>query len=106
MKIIFNEQDLIDSTCVFGAITYHEVIENIQAELHHEEGKGITATLHTSNNQKNYQLSEQDIIDGAALYLEEYHHFDPNQLVIQLFYEEETGFAAEIENLLLTKKTY
>jgi hypothetical protein len=98
MKIIFNEQDLIDSTCVFGASTYNEVIEDIQAELHHEDGKGITATLHAPKSQKSYQLSEQDIIDAAAIYLETYHHFDPNQLVIQLFYEEETGFSAEIEN--------
>lgn len=98
MKIIFNEQDLIDSTCVFGSSTYNEVIEDIQAELHHEDGKGITATLHALKSQKTYQLSEQDIIDGAAIYLEEYHHFDPNQLVIQLFYEEGTGFSAEIES--------
>ncbi|MEK3723364.1 DUF2653 family protein [Paenibacillus sp. FSL H8-0034] len=98
MKIIFNEQDLIDSTCVFGASTYKEVIEDIQAELHHEEGKGITATLHAPTNQKTYQLSEQDIIEAAAIYLEAYHHFDPNQLWIQLFYEEGTGFSAEIEN--------
>jgi hypothetical protein len=97
MKIVFNEQDIIDSACVFGAYKYNEVIEDIKAELHHEEGKGISATLNIQKNQKAYQLSEQDIIDAAAIYLDEYHQFDPNQLLIQLLFKEEKGFSAEIE---------
>jgi hypothetical protein len=97
MKILFNEQDIIDSACVFAAKKYNEVIENIKAELHHEEGKGISAILNIQSDQKIHQLSEQDIIDATAIYLDEYHNFDPNQLLIELLFEEEKGFFAEIE---------
>ncbi|NHN35307.1 DUF2653 family protein [Paenibacillus agricola] len=99
MKIWFNEQDIIDSACVFGAHTYNEDIQDIKAELHHEEGKGISATLKIQKDQRTYELSEQDIIDASAIYLEEYHKFDPNQLLIQLLFEETNGFSAEIEFL-------
>jgi hypothetical protein len=97
MKILFNEQDIIDSACVFGANKYNEVIEDIKAELHHEKGKGISATLNIQKDKKTYQLSEQDIIDATAIYLDEYHKFDPTQLSIQLLFAEEKGFSAEIE---------
>jgi hypothetical protein len=42
-------------------------------------------------------LSEQDIIDAAAIYLDEYHNFDPIQLSIELKYEEEKGVSAVID---------
>jgi hypothetical protein len=97
MKILLNEQDIIDSACVFIANRYNEVIDDIKAELHHEEGKGISGTTNVQNDRKTYPLSEQDIIDATAIYLDEYHNFDPNRLSVELIYEKETGFSAEIE---------
>jgi hypothetical protein len=97
MKILFNEQDLIDSACVFVANRYNEDIRDIQAELHHEQEKGISAVTTVKNDRKTYTLSEQDIIDATAIYLDEYHNFDPIQLSIELLYEEDKGISAVID---------
>jgi hypothetical protein len=97
MKILFNEQDLIDSACVLAADRYNENIQDLEAELHHEEGKGISAIANFQNGREVHQFTEQDVIDGSAMYLEKYHNFDPNQLTIELLFEEEQGFSAIIE---------
>jgi hypothetical protein len=99
MKIWFNEQDVIDAACVFVADRYNEPIDRIQAELRLEEGKGIFATASVRDNGRTYELSEQDLIDGTAIYLAEYHNFDPNRLSVELLFEEETGITAVIEKL-------
>ncbi|MFD0693294.1 DUF2653 family protein [Paenibacillus sp. GCM10027628] len=97
MKIIFNEQDLIDSACVFTAERYHESIYELQAEIRHEHENGITAVVNFQNGRDTHQLTEQDLIDGSAIYLEKYHNFDPNKLSIELIFEVEEGFSAIIE---------
>jgi hypothetical protein len=97
MKIIFNEQNLIDSACVFIANRYNEDIKDIQVELHYEEEKGISAVTSVNNDRRTYTLSEQDIIDATAIYLEEYHNFDPIQPSIELVYEEDKGISAVID---------
>jgi hypothetical protein len=99
MKILFNEQDLIDSVCVFIANRYNEDIQGIEAELYHEEDKGISAETTVKNDRKTYTLSEQDIIDAAAIYLDEYHNFDPIQLSIELIYDEDKGISAIIDKM-------
>ncbi len=50
-----------------------------------------------SERTKKIQLSEQDIIDGAAIYLDQYHNFDPGTLSIELLFEEKQGISAVIE---------
>jgi hypothetical protein len=97
MKILFNEQDLIDSACVFIANRYNEDLQDIQAELYHEEEMGISAVTTVKNDRKTYTLSEQDIIDATATYLDAYHTFDPIQLSIELIYEENKGISAVID---------
>jgi hypothetical protein len=97
MQIIFNEQDLIDSACVFIANRYNEDIQDIEAELYQEDEKGISAVTTIKNDRKTYTLSEQDIIDAAAIYLDEYHNFDPIQLSIELKYAEDKGISAVID---------
>ncbi|WP_018130269.1 DUF2653 family protein [Effusibacillus pohliae] len=97
MKLCFNEQDLIDSVCVFTAWRYEKRPEQVQAELFYEEGKGFSATASVDNGLYKYPISEQDLIDGVAIYLRDYHNFDPQRLLIELFFEEGKGFSAEIE---------
>jgi hypothetical protein len=97
MKILFNEQDLIDSACVFTSNRYNEDIEDIEAELFQQEDKGISAVTTIKNDRKTYSLSEQDLIDAIAIYLDEYYNFDPTQLSIELIYEEDKGISAVID---------
>jgi hypothetical protein len=96
MKILFNEQDVIDSACLFIANKYNEDVQDIEAELHHEEDRGISAVTTVKKDRKTYTLSEQDIIDAAAIYLEDYHNFDPVQLSVELTYNEDKGISAVI----------
>ncbi|SDO90684.1 Protein of unknown function [Paenibacillus sp. yr247] len=97
MKIIFNEQDLIDSACIFAADRYNQMIHQLQAEIQHENGNGITAVVALQNSREVYHLTEQDLIDGSAIYLEKYHNFNPNQLSVELIFEPDQGFSVIIE---------
>jgi hypothetical protein len=97
MKLLFNEQDLIDSACVFVAIEYNEEIQDIEGMLHYDEEKGISAATTVRKDRKTYTLSEKDLIDAAAVYLNEYHNFDPDRLLIELTFEEDEGISAVIE---------
>ncbi|CAM2862709.1 DUF2653 domain-containing protein [Paenibacillus sediminis] len=97
MKILFNEQDVINSVCVFTAERYNEVIRNLEAELLFEESRGIYATASTINGHRIYEITEQDIVDGTAIYLDKYHNFDPNTLSIELFFDQDNGVSAVIE---------
>jgi magnesium-transporting ATPase (P-type) len=97
MQLLFNEQDLIDSACVFVANQYNEEIQHIEAELHHDEEKGFSAAAAVRNEHKSYQLSEKELIDAAAVYMKEYHNFDPDRLLIELIFEENDGISAVIE---------
>lgn len=98
MKIVFSEQDVIDAACVFVARTYREPLERLEAELRYEEETGIRGTVETGGERRIYDLSEQDLIDGAAMYLAEYHAFDPQRLSVELLFDESEGVTAVAES--------
>jgi hypothetical protein len=97
MKIFFEEQDLIDSVCVFTALRHGLKPENLQVELFFEEQKGFSAVATSGNGMLQYRLNEQDLIDSVAVYLRDYHRFDPHRLTVELFFEPDKGFWAIIE---------
>jgi hypothetical protein len=99
MKIVFNEQDLVDAACVFAADRYNELIQELQAEIKHENENGIIAVVNMQNGREVYHLTEQDLIDGSAIYLERYHNFKADQLSIELLLEPDQGFSAVIEKM-------
>jgi hypothetical protein len=97
MEILFNEQDLIDSACVFIADKYNEDIEHLEAELYYEAGSGISATTTLKNDHKTYKLTEEELIDALAVYLDLHHNFEPSDLTIELLFDEDIGISAKIE---------
>lgn len=97
MKLFFEEQDLIDAVCVYTASKNRLQPENVQAELLFEEQRGFSAEATSGNGMLHYHLSEQDLIDAVAVYLSEYHRFDPIRLKVELFFEPAKGFWAIIE---------
>lgn len=99
MKVLFNEQDMIDAACVFVADKYREPIERLQADLHYEEDEGIRGTVEIVNQARIYDLSEQDLVDGAAMYLASYHAFDPHRLTVELLFDETEGVTAVVEKM-------
>jgi hypothetical protein len=99
VKIWFAEQDVIDAACVYAADTYDVPIDRLQAELRYEEAGGIRATVELSGERRLFDLSEQDLIDGVALYLATYHAFDPQRLSVELAFDESEGITAAAEKL-------
>ncbi|MFC0213046.1 DUF2653 family protein [Paenibacillus chartarius] len=91
---MFDEPDVIDAACVYVAQTYRVPIERLQAELRYEEAFGIRGTVELAGERRMFDLSEQDLIDGAAMYLASYHAFDPHQLSVELLFNEEEGITA------------
>lgn len=93
MEIRFNEQDVVDSVCVFVAYTERTSPEDVDVDLRYNQ---TLSALAVYNRFDKKYLEEQDIIDAIALYLKEYHSFNPYELKIDLLFSNEEGFGAVI----------
>ncbi|MDQ1909892.1 DUF2653 family protein [Paenibacillus sp. GD4] len=97
MKISFNEQDLIDAVGRWGADRDRRDPMDAQVELRFQGSTGITAEVTWKDRTKGpLHLTEEDIIDSTADYLSRQHLFPPDRLTIEVMYDPEEGFAAEI----------
>jgi hypothetical protein len=100
MKIRFEEQDIVDSACVILANRYRRRPEDFDVNLRFNTSEGFSANAMANGGwrarEEQYYLSEQDLVDGVALYLAEFHNFDPRRLDINLLFSEVEGFAADI----------
>jgi hypothetical protein len=97
MKVIMSEQEFIDATAIFGAREHRLPVDQISVELFYGEQTGeFTARLYQDGNNAIYLLTQQQLIDGVASYLRDYHRFDPSHMEIELFFAEGKGFSAEI----------
>jgi hypothetical protein len=100
MKLWFEEQDVIDAACVFLANRYRMRPEDFDVNLRFNPSEGFSANAIARGGwrmrEEQYYLSEQDLIDGIALYLADFHNFDPRRLEIDLTFSEREGFGANI----------
>lgn len=97
MKVLFNEQDVIDACCVFAAQRINGYPEDIDVDLQFNPTTGFGADARDlQRGFHNIHLTEQNIIDGIALYLADYHNFIPENLKINLQFNQETGIEAVI----------
>lgn len=95
MKILLNEQEIVDGICVwmareFGGEPFH--VNVIGLDLH-RNGE-VTAIAEIFDNRE--ELDQEDIEDGIALFFEEYHEFDPNVMEVNVFGDGMLGFTAEV----------
>ena len=95
MELLFNEQDLVDSVCVYTAAKEYARPENIDVELAFDPSFGFSATARIQGQTRT--LHEQDLIDAVACYLRDYHQFDPNRLLVDLRLSEAEGITASIQ---------
>jgi hypothetical protein len=95
MELLFNEQDLVDSVCVYTAAKEYTNPESIQADLAFNKSFGFSATANAQGRTRN--LNEQDLIDAVAAYLRDYHNFNPDRLQVDLRYTENEGITASIQ---------
>lgn len=94
MELVFNEQDLIDSVCVFTAGREYTNPESVDADLVFNPSFGFSASANVHGRVRN--LNEQDLIDSVAVYLREYHNFNPDHLFVDLRFTETEGITASI----------
>lgn len=101
MEIYFNEQDIIDSICVYAAAKEKVAPQSVQVELEFNSAFGVAAHVRTFGGE--WGCNEQDVIDAIAVYLRDYHQFDPERLMVELEYDELEGITASI---MVNKPSY
>lgn len=94
MRILFEEQDVIDAVCVYEAAEHAYRPEQIEVDLQFHPAHGFHASARLP--YRTVELGEQQLIDAIAVYLRDYHHFIPERLGIDLQFHEHTGITAEI----------
>jgi len=95
MELLFNEQDVVDSVCVFTAAKEGTNPENVDVNLVFEPSYGFSASANVGGRARN--LNEQDLVDAIVVYLRDYHNFYPDQLRVELLYKEHEGIIASIQ---------
>jgi hypothetical protein len=94
MKLILNEQEVIDGVCVFVAEYFGCEPQQVEVDLHFRNGR-FSANGETVFGDT-LRMNQQDIIDGIAMFLKEYHHFNPDFMSVQLNFHEGQGIWAEV----------
>ncbi|WP_047154977.1 DUF2653 family protein [Aneurinibacillus tyrosinisolvens] len=99
MKLHFNEQDVIDACCVMAAQRTNGNPQDMDVDLQFNPNTGFAAEAKDTRDgygNVHLHLTEQNMIDGIATYLAEYHNFIPERLQIDLLFNEGTGIEADI----------
>ncbi|MCL6444972.1 MAG: YxcD family protein [Alicyclobacillus sp.] len=96
MRIFLDEQDVIDACCVYLADTNGRSPHDVEVDLQYREGEGVSASARFRFGWTQHRLSEQDIRDAVIFYLAQYHNFIPEQLMVNMQFNPQTGVAAEV----------
>lgn len=100
MQLHFNEQDVVDACCVFAAQRINGYPQDIDVDLQFNPTTGFHANARDLRRGfQNIHLTEQNIIDGIAMYLADYHNFIPESLKVNLQFNETVGIEAVIISL-------
>jgi hypothetical protein len=94
VELLLNEQDIVDSVCVYTAEKEYTNPENIDVDLAFDRSYGFSATALVSGRTRN--LHEQDVVDAVTVYLRDYHNFEPNRLLVELSFSESEGITASV----------
>ncbi|PGA19461.1 hypothetical protein COL65_08190 [Priestia aryabhattai] len=95
MEVLFNEQDIVDSVCIYIALKERIEPEQVEVDLELHPSRGITASTLALGHIA--RLHEQDIIGAVAVYLQDYHQFVENHLQVNLAFSEKNGLTASIQ---------
>ncbi|MDP4084454.1 MAG: DUF2653 family protein [Bacillota bacterium] len=95
MELLLNEQDIVDSVCVYMAAKEYTNPEKVDVDLAFNPSNGFFATALVHDRTVN--LNEQDLIDAVAVYLRDYHNFDPSRLLVDVNYHENEGIFASVQ---------
>ncbi|NHM30175.1 DUF2653 family protein [Neobacillus terrae] len=95
MELFLNEQDVVDSVCVYAAYRDRTEPQYVEADLRYDENLGISAAARAEGSVERH-LNEHDVVDAIAEYLQEYHNFIAANLLVELLYNPEKGIHASV----------
>jgi hypothetical protein len=95
MRLLLNEQEIVDGICVFMANKFNGEPEDVDVkELEfHKNGKASAVAYIYGEKEK---VDNQEITIGIAQFLEEYHSFNPEVMNVKLSFSEHEGVFAEV----------
>lgn len=95
MRLILNEQEIVDGVCVFVANEGDFLPEYVDVkELNYHRNGEFTSLAKVSGLK--YHLDTDQIIQGIEQFLEEYHSFNPEIIRTVLNFTEGQGVWAEV----------
>ncbi|MCY7783248.1 MULTISPECIES: DUF2653 family protein [unclassified Bacillus (in: firmicutes)] len=93
MKLVLNEQEIVDGICVYVSNEEDIYPEDVEVkELSYNKRTGFFAEAKCGPHHK--QLVSDDISEGIIQFLEEYHNFNPDVTVVELQFDKKKGFSA------------
>jgi hypothetical protein len=95
MELLFNEQDLVDSVCVYSAAKNYTSPKSINACLTFHADLGFSATASTLDIINN--LNEEELINAVTIYLRDCHNFNPDRLFVDLQFSKNEGITASVQ---------
>lgn len=86
MRLILNEQEMVDGICVYISNEENICPEDVAVkELSYNKRTGFFAEATFGLHHK--QLMSDDISEGIIQFLEEYHNFNPDVTVVELQFD-------------------
>lgn len=96
MKLTLNEQEVIDSVCVFVAETVNGNPEQVEVKEINVDSRGRVSAHAKYGHRFNHELNAEEIAEGIEMFLEEYHSFNPANMRVLLNYTDGQGVWAEV----------
>jgi hypothetical protein len=96
MRLILNEQEVVDGICVFVAREFdgdHPEAVNVKEINYHRNGQFSSSVSYFEFNN---ELDTDQIADGIRQFLAEYHSFDLEVMTVELKFTEGKGVWAEV----------
>ncbi|MCL6454165.1 MAG: YxcD family protein [Alicyclobacillus sp.] len=92
MQLHMSEQDVVDACAVYVARRCQADPRDVVVDLIYDRGFAAEARA----GWQTVRLSEQEMVDAIAEFLEAYHNFDPYALDIQLQFPDENRIEAYV----------
>lgn len=95
MKLVLNEQEIVDATCEYMSKKYSiDPISVDVDEMDFNEQEKFFAEV--SHKEKSYDLDEQTMANAIKDFLYKHYNFIPDLLKVKFDYKDERGFSAKV----------
>lgn len=96
MELLLNEQDVVDSVCVYAAYRDNSSPQDVDADLQFNQQYGFSASSQIQGHMQRY-FNEQEVVDAVSEYLQEYHNFPAERILVELRFSQDEGIHASVK---------